>query len=167
MLQSSIITQCLFSEDGEQRFYLKRIFSEENKSEKLTGKLVIFMFNPSFANHLLLDKSNTIAINMAIKDRYKELCILNLFSQTSPNKKKIKKKLLKNHENDKYISQELKNADKIIVAWGYDKTYIDRIKNVESLIVKNVLHFKDKVFAVKYTNKKGVVFQPQHLSYYH
>jgi len=60
------------------------VFEYDNK--RLTkGKLIFFFLNPSFADELLSDKANRISTNIAIKNNFTELVILDLFSIITNN----------------------------------------------------------------------------------
>lgn len=157
----TIVSEVIYSECGKHRYVLRKRFKSDNK--KLNkGKLVFFLLNPSFADELLSDKANRIASNIAIKNDFSELVILNLFSVITHNSKCPLEKLSKDkfQENDFYIKKELETAEQIIISWGAECKYTRRKAVVKRVVRENFKNMK-KVYSIKYKDNDTA-----HISYY-
>lgn len=158
--------ESIFSNDDKHRFVLRRRYSTTRK-DKSNQKIVFILINPSYSDELLFDKTNRLASNIGVKDGYDEVVILNLFSLITKDKPALIKNLnIANHiENDQHIVDEVTNADRVIISWGIDYKFIDRILDVKQLI-KNTGIEASKVYSITYTDKNGKVYNPAHLSMY-
>lgn len=68
-------------------------------------------------------------------------------------------------ENDQYIFEEVKNAYRLIIAWGIKNQYQNRINAVKQ-IIRNAGITDDRVYSVKFIDKRKKVYNPAHLSMY-
>lgn len=160
----NISIESIFSHDETHRFVLKRKY-KSSREHLNDGKIVFILINPSYADELLFDKTNRLASNIGLKNGYNEVVILNMFSLVTKDTKALIKNL-KNanlNKNDLYIMEEVKNAERVILAWGIDEKYNDRIKVVKQLI-KNSGIDCDKVFSISFKDKNGKIYNPAHLS---
>ncbi len=82
-------------------------------------------------------------MNFLIDKGYGEMTILNLFPYVSVHTAKlVKRDKQYDNTNNFYLKEYCKEADMIVVAWGYDKNkYVERKTEVERLL----LDYKDKV----------------------
>lgn len=161
-----IAIESIFSDDRRHRFILRRKYSS-SRYQLNDSKIVFILINPSYSDELLFDKTNRLASNIGVKDGYNEVVILNIFSLVTKDTKTLNKELQSaNHQkNDLYIVEEIKKASRVILAWGIDDKYKDRIEDVKQLIKNNGIE-NDKVFSISYKDKNGKVYNPAHLSMY-
>jgi hypothetical protein len=122
------------------RYSLSRIWDRSLK------KATIIMLNPSIANILKNDLSINRCLNFCIDNNYGSLEVVNLFAFIETDSKKLSTKPeFIGIENDKYIQKSIGSADTIIVAWGSDKEYRTRKKEVWNRFLKDkkVYYFED------------------------
>lgn len=114
------------------RYSLTRIWDRNLK------KATIIMLNPSIANVLKNDLYINRCLNFCIDNNYGSLEIVNLFAFIETNSKKLSAKPeFIGSENDSYIQSSVESADTIIVAWGSDKEYRTRKKDVWNQFLNN------------------------------
>jgi hypothetical protein len=122
------------------RYSLTRIWDRSLK------KATIIMLNPSIANILKNDLSINRCLNFCIDNKYGLLEVVNLFAfiETDSKKLSVKPEFI-GIENDIYIQKAIESASTIIVAWGSDKDYRTRKKEVWNRFLKNkkVYYFED------------------------
>lgn len=122
------------------RYSLTRIWDESLK------KATIIMLNPSIANVLKNDLSINRCINYCIDHDFGSLEVVNLFAYIETDSKKLSaNKGFIGNQNDDYIEAAVESADTIIVAWGSDKDYRTRKKEVWNrfLVNRKVYYFED------------------------
>ncbi|WP_113928367.1 DUF1643 domain-containing protein [Bacillus sp. P14.5] len=122
------------------RYSLKRIWDSNLK------KATVIMLNPSIANVLKNDLSINRCLNFCIDNNYGSLEVVNLFAFIETDSKKLSAKPeFIGCENNKYIQGAVESANTIIVAWGSDKEYRSRKKQVWNQILNNktVYYFED------------------------
>ncbi|MBD3108901.1 DUF1643 domain-containing protein [Bacillus sp. AGMB 02131] len=122
------------------RYSLTRIWDRNLK------KATIVMLNPSIANVLKNDLSINRCLNFCIDNNYGSLEVVNLFAFIETDSKKLSAKPdFIGKENDSSIQSAIESADTIIVAWGSDKEYKTRKKDIWNRFLKNkaVYYFED------------------------
>ncbi|WLD92315.1 DUF1643 domain-containing protein [Alkalihalobacillus sp. AL-G] len=122
------------------RYSLTRIWDRRLK------KATIIMLNPSIANVLKNDLSINRCLNFCIDKNYGSIEVVNLFAYIETDSKKLSAKPeFIGIENDFYLQTAVKSADTIIVAWGSDKEYRTRKKEVWNRFLNNrmVYYFED------------------------
>lgn len=128
------------AESPKYRYSLTRIWDKNIK------KATIIMLNPSIANVLKNDLSINRCLNFCIDNNYGSLEVVNLFAfiETDSNKLNAKTEFI-GKDNDRYILAAIERADIIIVAWGSDKEYRTRKKEIWRQFLKNkmVYYFED------------------------
>lgn len=127
--------------DCEKYRYTLEITWDDSKD-----KIVFIGLNPSTATEIKNDHTVTRMINFAKSWGYGSLSVLNIFAfrTTFPSKlKKLKDPIGK--ENDKWILYEIKNADKVVAAWGNHGNFLSRSDKVLKIIPKLYVFGKTKL----------------------
>lgn len=122
------------------RYSLTRIW------DRSLEKVVIIMLNPSIANVLKNDLSVNRCLNYCIDHNYGALEIVNLFAYIGTDSKKVGAGIeFIGEENERYIYHAIESADVIIVAWGSDKDYRNRKREVWNRFLKGrkLYYFED------------------------
>lgn len=121
-------------------------YSLVRKWDEGLSKLTIIMLNPSIANTLKNDISINRCLNYCIDNNFGSLEVVNLFAFIETDSKKLKASAeYIGEENNNYIEKAVGQAEKVVVAWGSDKEYRTRKKEVWELYLKNldVYYFED------------------------
>ncbi|WP_349768587.1 DUF1643 domain-containing protein [Priestia megaterium] len=129
-----IETEAVFSECGSYRYLLSR--SIQGKPRKMT----FIMFNPNVRDDIQLGPTSNYCFNYAINKGYGKVEIVNLFALRTRNIKELKQRV-KSEEidpigglNDNYITNSIKDADKVIIAWGSEGGFKRRDSQVLKLL---------------------------------
>ncbi|WP_416044916.1 DUF1643 domain-containing protein [Clostridium tyrobutyricum] len=111
-------------------------------------KVVFIMLNPSTADAFKDDPTVRKCVSFAKHWNFGSLEIVNLFAYRATNPKDLKE-ICKNgtfdpvgKENDFYIIEAIKNADKIVIAWGKN-SFCSRDSAVLSLLKNYKLYCLD------------------------
>lgn len=162
----NISVESIFSDDELHRFVLRRKYST-TRTKLSKRKLVFIMINPTYSDELLFDKTNRLASNIGVRDECNEVVILNLFSLITKDTQTLEMNSKNAYlvENDQYIFEEVKNAYRLIIAWGIKNQYQNRINAVKQ-IIRNAGITDDRVYSVKFIDKRKKVYNPAHLSMY-
>lgn len=163
--KGNIELETTFSNDMRHRYYLKRKY-RTTKYSLNQDKLCFILINPSYADELLFDKTNMLASNIGVRQKFNEVVILNMYSLITNNTKDLKK--TKNNWNDlindKIILNECLSSKRIILAWGSDISFSERRSELLNLF--NAHNLLENVFRIVYTSKNGKIHDPAHLSMY-
>lgn len=113
-----IDSRCLW--DGpnkEYRYVLHRVWDSSKP------KIAFIGLNPSTADERQDDNTVRKCINIAKRDGYGQMTMLNAYAYRSTDPKALATQLnaVGNH-NDHHIAKECKDAAKIVVAWGNHAT---------------------------------------------
>jgi hypothetical protein len=103
--------------NNEYRYSLIRMWDNSKP------KIAFIGLNPSVADERQDDNTVRKCINIARRDGYGSLVMLNAYAYRSTDPKALttQTNVVGNH-NDHYIAKECKDADKIVVAWGNHAT---------------------------------------------
>lgn len=102
-----------------------------------SGYVLFLMLNPSIADELVLDPTVRRCLGYALDWNYSEMHVCNIFGirGTDPRiLREVDDPVGK--ENDKYICEEVGNADLVIAAWGSHGTYKNRGDEVMKMVSK-------------------------------
>lgn len=139
----------------------------QNSLQSNNHKTVVIMMNPSAADAYNSDETVNKVIK-ALRTISETIYILNLFPFYEPNSKKlwdlVKKKTNVHivNQNEVAISQAIKNADKIIFAWGdvpkglSAKLHNDRVKSVIDIV--NFYNKENCLYVFNYIQKNNLKF---------
>lgn len=139
----------------------------QNSLQSNNHKTVVIMMNPSAADAYNSDETVNKVIK-ALRTISETIYILNLFPFYEPNSKKlgdlVKKKTNVHivNQNEVAISQAIKNADKIIFAWGdvpkglSAKLHNERVNSVIDIV--NLYNKENCLFVFNYIQKKNLKF---------
>lgn len=121
-----------------------------------TKPIVMFIgLNPSTADENSDDPTLTRCINFAKSWGYGGVCMANLFAYRATDPKKMKAaKAPIGKDNDLWLQQLASSAKLVVGAWGNDGDFLQRSKQVKTLI-KNLHYLK--------LNKSGEPAHPLYL----
>jgi len=127
-------TSAIISNDGKYRYELRRTWWNWTAPQ-----LVMFiMLNPSTADDVIDDATITRCINYAMAWGYGGLIVGNLFGHRSKDKKQIRKQADPvGKDNDRILLEAALEADMVICAWGNDGKFMDRSRQILSLLREN------------------------------
>ena len=102
-----------FSKKGKYRYLLGRRISDSPRS------LLFIMLNPSCADMAKDDPTIKKCSEIAKNSDFGNLEVVNLYAFRAPKQTDLwQQKRPKGKDNDKYISESLERADRVILAWG-------------------------------------------------
>ena len=132
---NGVESYAIFSDCERYRYVLSRAW------DKTKGKVVFIGLNPSTADEMKNDPTITRMINFAKSWNYDKISICNLFAFRATFPQDLKKALDPiGSENDKLVSEEIKDTDKIILAWGNHGKFNNRSTEILKNIDKNKVH---------------------------
>jgi len=132
----------IFSPCKAYRYTLSRKW---NSSPDKEGYTLFVMLNPSTADENILDPTVRRCLYYTIKWGYGDMHVCNIFALRSTNPKRLYESIDPiGQENDKYICNEVKNANIVIAAWGSHGKYKNRGNEVMKMIstIKDVHYLK-------------------------
>lgn len=132
--QSHILVESVFSDDGRCRFSYTKTW------EAAKPKALFILMNPSKGTALKLDNTIVNITNYCVGGGYGSFRIVNLFPYMATDPKE----LIGNYEagfeeNMQTISESLSSCDRIFIAWGTEKKYVRRKREIERLFVESEL----------------------------
>ena len=132
---NGVESYAIFSDCERYRYVLSRAW------DKTKGKVVFIGLNPSTADEMKNDPTITRMINFAKSWNYDKISTCNLFAFRATFPQDLKKALDPiGSENDKLVSEEIKDTDKIILAWGNHGKFNNRSTEILKNIDKNKVH---------------------------
>ncbi|RST60228.1 DUF1643 domain-containing protein [Siminovitchia terrae] len=142
-LSHVIETQAIFSECKKYRYSLTR------KVTTLKGKITFIMFNPNIRDDIQLGSTSNYCFNYTLDNKYGAMEIVNLFALRTRSIKELKE-CVRNNDidpvgdlNNWYIENAIKDADKVILAWGAAGGFQRRDKYVLNLLKETPLYCFD------------------------
>ncbi len=103
--------------NNEYRYVLHRVWDSSKP------KIAFIGLNPSTANEQIDDNTVRKCINIAKRDGYGQMTMLNAYAYRSTDPKALTAQPnAVGTYNDHHITKECKTADKIVVAWGNHAT---------------------------------------------
>jgi hypothetical protein len=103
--------------NNEYRYTLLRVWDSSKP------KIVFIGLNPSVADEKQDDNTVRKCINIARRDGYGSMVMLNAYAYRSTDPKALTTQPnVVGRFNDQHIAEESKSADKIVVAWGNHAT---------------------------------------------
>jgi len=127
--------------DCERYRYTLKITWDDSKD-----KIVFIGLNPSTATELKNDPTVTRMVNFAKSWGYGTLSVCNIFAfrTTFPSELKKSKDPI-GKENDKWILYEIRNAGKVVAAWGNHGNFLSRSNEMLKMIPNPYIFGKTKV----------------------
>jgi hypothetical protein len=111
-------SRCIW--DGPNNIYRYTLLRVWDKSKP---KIAFIGLNPSVADEQQDDNTVRKCINIARRDGYGQMVMLNAYAYRSTDPKALTTQPnVVGRFNDRYIAEECKSADKIVVAWGNHAT---------------------------------------------
>ena len=127
--------------DCEKYRYTLQITWDDSKN-----RIVFIGLNPSTATEMKNDPTVTRMINFAKTWGYGSLSVCNIFAFRTTFPFELKKsKDPVGKENDEWILYEVRNADKVVVAWGNHGNFLSRSNEVLKVIPNPYVFGKTKI----------------------
>ena len=147
-LTTNIKIEIIMSDDGKERFILKKIWDKE---KPLVTVLTLY---PGTSDLIINDSTTTFITNNIYRCEFGGFYSVNLYSKISTGNRGLINQDTK--ENNDYILTCAKESDKIIIACGSlpktNKHVKDRLDSIISLLAKNKL--KKKILLLTDNNKQ-------------
>ncbi|MGV2886049.1 DUF1643 domain-containing protein [Paenibacillus taichungensis] len=152
MADNTMLKGAIIDASGQYRYSLWRIWDSN-----LPGVLFI-MLNPSTADATIDDPTIRRCIGFAKSWGYGSLEVVNLFAYRATNPDELKNCIDPvGSENDEYILKALKQAKKVITAWGTKGAFFNRNQAVMEILKPYHPHCLD-------TSKGGHPKHPLYIS---
>jgi len=133
LISSSTIT--IFVDYSQDRKYRYGYRKEWNKNKR---NATFILMNPSKGTELKLDNTIVNINNYCVDNDFGSLTILNLFPLMATSPKELSGRLKeKSSENNQYIKTTLDKTKDIFIAWGYEKKYLRKKKEIEQILNLN------------------------------
>ncbi len=147
-LTTNIKIEIIMSDDGKERFILKKIWDKE---KPLVTVLTLY---PGTSDLIINDSTTTFITNNIFKCGFGGFYSVNLYSKISTGNREFEKQNTK--KNDKYILTCAKKSDNIIIACGSlpktNKLVQNRLNSIIELLAKNKL--RKKILFLTDSNKQ-------------
>ena len=152
------INKIVVYEDLDYRYYLAIPFCTVCNPDTL----VVIMKNPSDADAKIADPTARRVCDFAYSNKFGRVVIVNLFAYRTKDKNILKAMYDKHDfdyivgvENDNYIINAIKEASKIIVAWGkppekFSEVYDTRINQLHKMADGIELYYVETLWENKY-----------------
>lgn len=114
-VQNDIVdSRCIWAgQHNEYRYVLRRVWNASKPKIAFVG------LNPSVASEHLDDNTVRKCINIARREGFGQIVMLNAYAYRSTDPSALKTFAAPEGElNDKYVLEECRTASKIVVAWG-------------------------------------------------
>lgn len=136
---STIEIEVDYSEDKTCRFGYKKQWNPEKKNA------TFILMNPSKGTEFKLDNTIVNINNYCVDNDFGSFTILNLFPfrTTSPNDLTAVNRELLNSENNEYIKLKLLLTNDIYIAWGSERKYIAKKRELENILNTNEIQPKN------------------------
>lgn len=148
ILSANIQIELLMSDDGKERFILKKVWNEDKPM------VTILTLYPSTSELIINDSTTTFITNNVYRNNFGGFYSVNLYSKILTGNRRFENQ--KNTNNTKHILECAKKSDKIIIACGSlpktNKLVKDRLDSVIELFSKNKL--KKKLLFLTDSNKQ-------------
>ena len=135
--RDGLTIKCEFNSDKTHRYILT---AKKNKTALNQKTACAIMFNPSYANSIVADKSVNFLEQFILENKsglgdFVQLNIVNLFSEIQTTDFKPNNTST-NDFNEKYTEKAIEESDVIVIAWGSVKGSVKskRVKRILSLI---------------------------------
>src|SRR5690554_1081928 len=151
---STIQIQSTTSDDNSCRF----LYSKKWHSNRPIALFILM--NPSKGTEYKIDNTIVNINNFCIDNGFGEFRLVNLFPYMATDSKELNgKHEVGSKENLEIISSNIDECDKIYIAWGTEKKYIRKKRELEKLLVSKVQSSNDLL--CWFDNKDGSY--PKHL----
>ena len=152
IINTTLTTQAVFSDDGTKRYLLSKTW-DENKP-----KLAVVMLAPSIASGIELDASSQLCLNNACRLGYGSITITNLFATL--NDFSLKQAESEDPENLEVIVEAAGTADCIVYAAGVGKAKNKAFQSRQEQVLKALLPYEDKLHCLYSANGGGRLQHP-------
>ncbi len=139
-IQTTLITQAVFSDDGVKRYLLKKVWDEEKPS------LAIIMLAPSGADGIQLDTTTQLVLNNASRLGYGRVSIVNLFATLNDFTLKYAEE--EDGENLDAIVNVAQTADVVVYAPGTGKAKNKLFMEVQEQTLLALLPYEKKLYCL-------------------
>lgn len=120
-------------------------FSYTKTWESDKPKALFILMNPSKGTELKLDNTIVNINNYCVDEGFGAFRIVNLFPLMATNPKELSGNFtLETDRNMKTISDSIDEFDLILIAWGTERKYVQRKREVEELLISKRIN-PDKI----------------------
>ena len=151
-IETTLTTQAVFSESGDKRFLLKKIW---NKS---LPKLTIIMLAPSSASGIALDSTTSLVLNNSDRLGFGSVSIVNLFATLGDFALSAAED--EDPENLEAITNACAGADVIIFAPGVGKNKLQAFQDRSKQVLEALRPFEKKLKCLTNSSGKARLLHP-------
>ena len=145
-IQTTLITDAIFSEDGTKRYLLTKTWDSSKP------KLAIIMMTPSDAAGIVLDSTTMLVLNNTARMGYGGVTILNLFATLDDFDLEMAE--ASDKENLDVIRTATKAADTVVYAAGVGKAKNPKFQDRQKQVLEALKPVENKLFCL--CNKQGL-----------
>lgn len=145
-IQTTLITDAIFSEDGTKRYLLTKTWDSSKP------KLAIIMMAPSDAAGIVLDSTTMLVLNNTARMGYGGVTILNLFATLDDFDLEMAE--ASDKENLDVIRTATKAANTVVYAAGVGKAKNPKFQDRQKQVLEALKPVENKLFCL--CNKQGL-----------
>jgi len=138
----TMTTTAIFSDDKQRRYLLRKEWDSSKP------KAVIIMIHPSMASIDHLDFTTLYILNNIIKLGFGGIDIVNLMSTCTTKLENSELNSALEDENIGTILESVKNADKVIIAWGKGGDSNRKLGLLQKSLLQHLKPHKAKLFDI-------------------
>ena len=151
-IETTLTTQAVFSDDGEKRYLLKKIWNAS------LPKLTIIMLKPSIASGVELDPTTVAVLNNASALGFGSVSIVNLFATLGNID--ISEETGDDPENIDAIIKAVQDGDTVIYAPGVGKAKLLAFQERSTQVLEALRPFEKKLRCLTNASGKAKFLHP-------
>ena len=152
IIETTLTTQAVFSDDETKRYLLKKTWQPE------LPKLTICMLAPSIASGIELDSTTSLVLNNASALGFGSVSIVNLFSTLGDFT--LSEAESEDPENLKAIVDACKDADLIVYAPGVGKAKLQAFQERSKQVLEALRPYEKKLKCLTSASGKAKLLHP-------
>ena len=152
IIETTLTTQAVFSDDERKRYLLKKTWQPE------LPKLTICMLAPSIASGIELDSTTSLVLNNASALGFGSVSIVNLFATLGDFS--LSEAEDEDPENLNVILDACKSADVIIYAPGIGKAKLQAFQDRSKQVLESLRPFEKKLKCLTNASGKAKLLHP-------
>ena len=152
IIETTLTTQAVFSDDEAKRYLLKKTWNTT------LPKLAIIMLAPSIASGIELDSTTSLVLNNASALGFGSVSIVNLFATLGDTA--LSEAESEDPENLKAIIDACKDADLIVYAPGVGKAKLQVFQERSKQVLEALLPYEKKLKCLTSASGKTKLLHP-------